>query len=233
MMANSLYARSPSGRAGPQYNQWHETPTVKESKPPQVQSVDAATTVWTLYDFLRMADTVGRPREEVLKRFGFDERAGCGFLERGIYLRDLPSGNNGSRPPISLFLTQCQNYSDSQLCRTQSLEDEQDETQFGKSPIFRADSACYEKHGHSLRHETHVRELLLRTVQIVASRPKAIVVEFDREADSVAFIVSVDPHDMADLGGNDGRIAHSLNILVGGIGRKLGQSMSVAIDCRR
>ena len=81
--------------------------------------------------------------------------------------------------------------------------------------------------------ETHVRELLLRTVQIVASRPKAIVVEFDREADSVAFIVSVDPHDMADLGGNDGRIAHSLNILVGGIGRKIGQSMSVEIDCRR
>ena len=81
--------------------------------------------------------------------------------------------------------------------------------------------------------DTHVRELLLRTVQIVTSHPKAIVVEFDREADSVAFIVSVDPHDMADLGGNDGRIAHSLNILVGGIGRKLGQSMSVEIDCHR
>ena len=81
--------------------------------------------------------------------------------------------------------------------------------------------------------DTHVRELLLRTVQIVTSRPKAIVVEFDREADSVAFIVSVDPHDMADLGGNVGQIAHSLKILVGGIGRKLGQSMSVEIDCRR
>ena len=81
--------------------------------------------------------------------------------------------------------------------------------------------------------DTHVRELLLRTVQIVTSRPKAIVVEFDREADSVTFIVSVDPHDMTDLGGNDGRIAHSLNILVGGIGRKLGQSMSVEIDCHR
>jgi predicted RNA-binding protein YlqC (UPF0109 family) len=74
--------------------------------------------------------------------------------------------------------------------------------------------------------DTHVRELLLRTVQIVTSRPKAIVVEFDREADSVTFIVSVDPHDMADLGGNDGRIAHSLNILVGGIGRKLGHRSS-------
>jgi predicted RNA-binding protein YlqC (UPF0109 family) len=81
--------------------------------------------------------------------------------------------------------------------------------------------------------DTHVRELLLRTVQLVTSRPKAIVVEFDREADSVAFIVSVDPHDMADLGGNVGQIAHSLKILVGGIGRKLGQSMSVEIDCRR
>ena len=81
--------------------------------------------------------------------------------------------------------------------------------------------------------DTHVRELLLRTVQIVTSRPKAIVVEFDREADSVTFIVSVDPHDMADLGGNVGQIAHSLKILVGGIGRKLGQSMSIEIDCRR
>jgi predicted RNA-binding protein YlqC (UPF0109 family) len=81
--------------------------------------------------------------------------------------------------------------------------------------------------------ETHVCELLLRTVQIVASRPKAIVVELEREAGSVTFIVSVDPHDMADLGGNVGQIAHSLKILVGGIGRKLGQSMSVEIDCRR
>ena len=81
--------------------------------------------------------------------------------------------------------------------------------------------------------ETHVRELLLRTVQIVASRPKAIVVELEREAGSVTFIVSVDPHDMADLGGNVGQIAHSLKILVGGIGRKIGQSMSVEIDCRR
>ena len=81
--------------------------------------------------------------------------------------------------------------------------------------------------------ETHVCELLLRTVQIVASRPKAIVVELEREAGSVTFILSVDPHDMADLGGNVGQIAHSLKILVGGIGRKLGQSMSVEIDCHR
>ena len=57
--------------------------------------------------------------------------------------------------------------------------------------------------------------------------------ELEREADSVTFIVSVDPHDMADLGGNVGQIAHSLKILVGGIGRKLGQSMSIEIDCRR
>ena len=81
--------------------------------------------------------------------------------------------------------------------------------------------------------DTHIRELLLRTVQIVTSHPKAIVVELEREAGSVTFIVSVDPHDMADLGGNVGQIAHSLKILVGGIGRKLGQSMSIEIDCRR
>ena len=101
---------------------------------------------------------------------------------------------------------------------------------YARSPSGRAVPRYDQWH---MTDDTHVRELLLRTVQIVASRPKAIVVELEREAGYVTFIVSVDPHDMADLGGNVGQIAHSLKILVGGIGRKLGQSMSVEIDCHR
>jgi hypothetical protein len=71
--------------------------------------VQAATTVWILYDFLRTADSVDRPREEVLRRFGFDERAGCGFLERAIYLRDLPYENKGSRPPMEEVIPDLRN----------------------------------------------------------------------------------------------------------------------------
>jgi len=81
--------------------------------------------------------------------------------------------------------------------------------------------------------DTYVRGLVLRTVQILVSHPKAVVVESDREADTVTLVISVDRDDLANLGGNDGRIAHSRNILVGAIGRKLGQSMSVEIDGRR
>jgi predicted RNA-binding protein YlqC (UPF0109 family) len=81
--------------------------------------------------------------------------------------------------------------------------------------------------------EIHVRGPLLTAVEILTSHTKAIVIESYRDADTVKFIVSVDPRDMADLGGNVGRIAHSLNILVCGMGRKLGQSMSVEIACRR
>ena len=90
-------------------NRTSKQPTVKESEPPRVQSVQTATTVWPLYDFLRTADTVDRPREEVFKRFGFDERAGCGFLERVLYLRDLPSGNSGSRPPMEEVIPDLRN----------------------------------------------------------------------------------------------------------------------------
>lgn len=81
--------------------------------------------------------------------------------------------------------------------------------------------------------DIYVRELLLRMVQVIASHPRAVDIEVDREADAVTFLVSVDPNDIGTLGGKDGRIAHSLNIIVGAIGRKLGQSMSVEIDGRR
>jgi predicted RNA-binding protein YlqC (UPF0109 family) len=81
--------------------------------------------------------------------------------------------------------------------------------------------------------DIYVRGLLLRTVQTIVSRPRAVVVDSDREAETVTFVISVDPCDMANLGGNDGRIAHSLKILVGAMGSKLGMSMSVEIECRR
>ena len=82
--------------------------------------------------------------------------------------------------------------------------------------------------------DIYVRGLLLRTVQSITSHPRAVDVEVDREADTVVtFVVTIDPNDIGTLGGNDGRIAHSLNIIVGAIGRKLGQSMSVEIDCHR
>ena len=84
-----------------------------------------------------------------------------------------------------------------------------------------------------MTNDAYVRGLLLTTVQILTSHPKAIVVESEYEADTAAFIVSVDPRDMATLGGNDGRIVHSLNHIVGAMGGKFGQSMSVEIKCRR
>jgi predicted RNA-binding protein YlqC (UPF0109 family) len=81
--------------------------------------------------------------------------------------------------------------------------------------------------------DTYVRGLVLRMTQLIVSHPTVVVVESDRDADSVIFVVSVDPRDMASLGGNDGRIARSLNHIVGGIGGKVGQSMAVEIECRR
>ena len=101
---------------------------------------------------------------------------------------------------------------------------------YARSPFERAG---LDMMNGTMSDDTYVRGLVLRTVQILVSHPKAVVVESDREADTVTLVISVDRDDLANLGGNDGRIAHSLNILVGAIGRKLGQSMSVEIDGRR
>jgi predicted RNA-binding protein YlqC (UPF0109 family) len=81
--------------------------------------------------------------------------------------------------------------------------------------------------------DTYVRGLVLRMAQLIVSYPTVVMVESDRDAETVVFVISVDPRDMASLGGNDGRIARSLNHIVGGIGGKAGQSMSVEIVCSR
>ena len=48
--------------------------------------------------------------------------------------------------------------------------------------------------------DTYVRGLVLRMTQLIVSHPTVVVVESDRDADSVIFVVSVDPCDMASLG---------------------------------
>jgi predicted RNA-binding protein YlqC (UPF0109 family) len=101
---------------------------------------------------------------------------------------------------------------------------------YARSPFERAG---LDMMNGTMSDDTYVRGLVLRTVQILVSHPKAVVVESDRETNTVTFLISVDPRDMANLGGNDGSTAHSLNIIVGAIGRKLGQSMSVEIDRHR
>ena len=83
-----------------------------------------------------------------------------------------------------------------------------------------------------MTNDAYVQALLMRTVQIIVSHPNAVVVECNHNADRDTFIISADPHDVDSLGGNDGQTAHSLNIIVGAIGRKFGRSMSVEIDCR-
>lgn len=79
----------------------------------------------------------------------------------------------------------------------------------------------------------HVRELLLKMVQVIVEHPKAVSIQTDYEDEIIIFVVTVDRRDAGRLGLNGGRIAKSLHIIVSAIGMKLQKTMQVEIDERR
>jgi predicted RNA-binding protein YlqC (UPF0109 family) len=78
----------------------------------------------------------------------------------------------------------------------------------------------------------HVRELLLKMVQVIVEHPKAVSIQTDYEDETIIFVVTVDRRDAGRLGLNGGRIAKSLHIIVGAMGMKFQKTIQVEIDER-
>jgi predicted RNA-binding protein YlqC (UPF0109 family) len=79
----------------------------------------------------------------------------------------------------------------------------------------------------------HVRELLLKMVQVIVEHPKAVSIQTDYEDEIIIFVVTVDRRDTGRLGLTGGRVAKSLHIIVSAMGMKLQKTMQVEIDKRR
>lgn len=80
-----------------------KNPAPKTMKPAWLQSVQQVDWVRRTYDFLYVAETSGRPLDEVARQYGFDEARSHAILERARYLRDLPSGNADRRHRLESF----------------------------------------------------------------------------------------------------------------------------------
>jgi len=74
-----------------------KNPAPKTMKPAWLQSVQQVDWVRRRYDFLYVAETSGRPLDEVDRQYGFDDARSHAIIERARYLRDLPSGNADRR----------------------------------------------------------------------------------------------------------------------------------------
>jgi predicted RNA-binding protein YlqC (UPF0109 family) len=79
----------------------------------------------------------------------------------------------------------------------------------------------------------HVRELLLKMVQVIVEHPKAVSIQTDYEDEIIIFVVTVDRRDTGRLGLTGGRVVKSLHIIVSAMGMKLQKTMQVEIDKRR